>query len=236
MQCCATISVVNLLPCRKQKSLRHPKHFAGKNPGAAIECECWGACRQHRMARWDLLDQAGLVGMNSSWLRTMDANSSPSRTPCSLQLRFGDPGCATTVSRPCPSQETDNIAWNTGGSEPNSPSFPAWVPALVANVIGSMLAFRHRPRDVVAKPSADQDSVSRCVFGPGYTFAWPDQSEPAVGVDLDGQWKPPPGNNAFEEGRTPLRCPTTSPDASTPTKRCSTCCPTWPWTLTWTTL
>ena len=58
--------------------------------------------------------------------------------------------------------------------------------------------------DVVADPVVGtlQDSVSRCVLGPGYTFAWPDQSEPAVGTwiwTVNGE-PATAGYNAFEEG------------------------------------
>ena len=92
---------------------------------------------------------------------------------------------------------------------------------------------------MVADPSVGtlQDSVSRCVLGPGYTFAWPDQSEPAVGTwiwTVNGE-PATAGYNAFEEGLYAIEVSDNVTGCFDTHETVLNVPPNWPWTSTWTT-
>lgn len=117
-----------------------------------------------------------------------------------------DPLCDDSVATLSITGNVDNIAWNTGGSGADLTVFPSMGGGpFVANVTLGACS-RSDTAHVTWWPTPSvgtlQDSVSRCVLGPGYTFAWPDQSEPAVGTwiwTVNGE-PATAGYDAFEEG------------------------------------
>jgi gliding motility-associated-like protein len=116
------------------------------------------------------------------------------------------PLCDDSIATLSITGNVDNIAWNTGGSGADLTVFPSMGGGpFVANVTLGACS-RSDTAHVTWWPTPSvgtlQDSVSRCVLGPGYSFAWPDQSEPALGTWIWTVNDEPAtaGYNAFEEG------------------------------------
>ena len=117
-----------------------------------------------------------------------------------------DPLCDDSIATLSITGNVDNIAWNTGGSGADLTVFPSMGGGpFVANVTLGACS-RSDTAHVTWWPTPSvgtlQDSVSRCVLGPGYSFAWPDQSESAVGTwvwTVNGE-PATAGYDAFEEG------------------------------------
>ena len=104
------------------------------------------------------------------------------------------------------SENVDAIAWNVGGGNAELPVVASMGggPYVATVTLGECTQSDTAFVTWWPTPSVGTlpDSVSRCVLGPGYSFVWPDQEEPAVGSwvwTVNGE-PATAGYSAFDEG------------------------------------